>query len=835
MDPSPGSERIEPANTARRVAPEPGLRLPVELTSLIGRASELAEIAALLGDPAIRLVTLAGPGGVGKTRLAIRTAERLASNFPDGAAFVDLAPIQSPDLVSAAIARVLGANGAGQQSAESALINVLRERSQLLILDNFEHVSDAAAAVADLLRACPRLTVLVTSRSLLNVSGEHAYFVRPLSLERPSGRRTNGDQPHVDASDAVRLFVDRTRAVNPTTELTPANERSIEEIVRRLDGLPLAIELAAARGALLSPAALLARLDDRLPLLTGGARDQPARHQTMRSAITWSCDLLKTEERRVFRCLGAFIGGCTLEAAEAVCGQPADGLAEDDARPMKQNDARVPIIETIESLVRQSLVQRSIDARDGADESIVRISMLETIREFAAEELAASGDERPARRHAEHYLAEAARAEEAFWGDIPADGRDALNREDGNLRAALNWAIQRGEADLALRLAGARFDPHVGGNFHWTSGAGAQTHRRQVRRALETAGGSPSARVRALLVAAWLAGVVDEFEEGRAFAVEALNLARAHGDRLGHGGASFVLGVASYHQGNVTAARGHLREALGEFQALGARGRVAWTLQYLASTEIRDAIDEGGHAESLARGAALFEAALATFKEVGHAHGIGRASHGLAYVTYKQRDLARSLKLTAEVLALDWERRWPVYFYLEDIADIAGRMDAPMVAARLYGAAHTQRERAGHPLEPVFRDEYERDLAVSRRALGEVAFGAGWDAGRMLSTEQSVAEALAFAAEAARAASADPRLTGVDHAGLTSREIDVLRLIADGRSDREIAEALFISRRTASKHVESIFLKLRVHSRAAAATECIRRGLAPIDREATAQ
>jgi DNA-binding CsgD family transcriptional regulator len=326
--------------------------------------------------------------------------------------------------------------------------------------------------------------------------------------------------------------------------------------------------------------------------------------------------------------------------------------------------------------------------------------------------------------------------------------------------------------------------------------------------------------VAALTSAAWLAHAHLGFGEGRALADEALTLARLHGDEAGIAMAAFVHGHAAFHEGDLAGSRHYLIEALTRFRVLNARGRVAWTLCYLASLDSRDAIDEGGDPADLARAVGSYEEALAILREVGQVRGIARALHGLAYVTYKQRDLRRALALTQEVLALDWAHQWQVYHYLEDTADIAGRISRPEVAARLYGAAHEQRERDGRPVEPVFRAEFEQDMAVARRALGEAAFEVAWTAGRALTPEQAVAEALdpalLAAVETGPAGVTDP--AGPSHppgGALTARQAQLLPLLAAGMTDREIAAALFLSHRTVEHHVARLATKLGVRSRAA--------------------
>jgi predicted ATPase len=359
-EPTPTPPLPAPVPLHLAAAQEVGGRLPTPLSTLVGREREVAAVAALVRDPAVRLATLTGPGGVGKTRLALRVAPEVADDFADGAAFVELAAIRDPALVLPAIAQVLGVRPLRGQPVEAALQAALGTKGLLLVLDNFEQVVEAGPRLADLLRACPGLTALVTSRALLRIGGEHAAPVPPLSLPGRDGEEARSREDRdalpdaapdrlLAASEAVRLFVERTREVRPEFALTEANAAAVAEVCRRLDGLPLAIELAAVRGQLFPPAALLARLDPRLPQLGQGPRDLPERLRTVRDAIAWSYDLLMPEEQAVFRCLGAFVGGCTLEAAEAVCGFP-----------------QVPnVVACVESLARQSLL-RVVNRPDGA-------------------------------------------------------------------------------------------------------------------------------------------------------------------------------------------------------------------------------------------------------------------------------------------------------------------------------------------------------------------------------------------------------------------------------------------------------------------------------------
>src|SRR5215204_2923767 len=409
--------------------------LPAQPTVLVGRERELEEVLALLRSPNdVRLLTLTGPGGTGKTRLGLQAAAELTDEFEDGVFFVALAPIAAPALVAPTIARTLGLTESGNQPPEELLKGYLRDRQTLLVLDNFEQVLESASLLDEVLSAAPDLKILITSRTPLRLYGEHEFPVPPLPLPDP------GSLPpveHLTRYGAIRLFVERAQAVKPDFSLTEENAWAVVEICARLDGLPLAIELAAARIKLLPPQALLARLGNRLKVLTSGARNLPERQRTLRSAIEWSYGLLDESEKILFGRLGVFSSGAALEAIEAVC----------DAR----GDLPVDVFEGVSSLLDKSLLQQ----RDGSDGE-AHFVMLETIHEFALEKLEESSNAEAIRRgHAEYFLALAEEAEPGLWGPEDATWLDRLEQEHDNMRAALSWAIKYEEAELALRLGGA--------------------------------------------------------------------------------------------------------------------------------------------------------------------------------------------------------------------------------------------------------------------------------------------------------------------------------------------------------------------------------------------
>ncbi|MFL5734169.1 MAG: tetratricopeptide repeat protein [Chloroflexia bacterium] len=738
-------------------APRP-TNLPARRTSLVGREREIARVLdCLRREP--RIVTLVGPGGIGKTRLGLEVATQLLEAFRDGVFFVPLAPISDPALVLSAVAQALVVREAASQPLLDTLKHYLSDKQTLLLLDNFEQVTEAAPLLGELLVSAPDLKLLVTSRSVLNVYGEQQYIVPPLNMP---DREYLSSLNNLLEYEAVRLFVDRARLVNIDFDVGDdrAQAEAVAEICHRLDGLPLAIELAAARVNLLSPTAMLGRLESRLGLLTGGPRDLPLRQQTLRSAIDWSYDLLDDADKQLFRRLSAFVGGCTLAAVEAVCLQSSSPPAQ--------------TLSLVESLVSKSLLRQS----EGA-EAEPRFWMLETIQEYARETLlAVEGDEAEAlaQRHAAYYLALAEEAEPELAGAGQAAWLARLENEHDNLRAALRFARDTGDAMTALRIAGALWRFWL---VHGYYSEGREQLAAALRMADATVKGSlKSAYAKALIGAGVLAWRQNDFDAARSFSEQSLKLYRQLGEagRWGVAQSLHSLGNVAHRHGDYPVAQTYFEESLAIRRDLGDQRGMADSLNNLALvvdeqgdynralalyeeslTTYKELGDKRGIANSLnnqgfiawekgdyAYAAALYEESLPLYRELGDRRGIANALTNLALVAWKQQDLAAALSLYEESLSIyrDLEDKHGIADCVEGLARVAGSQGKAEHAARLWGAAEAQREAIGIAIPPGDLPEYEQNVARSRETLPAPAWEAAWAAGRAMSVEQAIAYAL---------------------------------------------------------------------------------------------
>jgi predicted ATPase/DNA-binding CsgD family transcriptional regulator len=797
--------------------------LPAEVAGFVGRERELAEVDRLLRQT--RLLTLTGSGGCGKTRLALHAAGKLVSAFPDGVWFVPLAAVSDSALLPRSIATALGLGSAGGRSALPALVRALAGRRLLLILDNCEHLIGAAARVVEtILRSCPHVRVLTTSREPLRVPGEVILRVPSLELPPPDGLVPAEDLASVEA---VALFLQRARARRPDFALTAANAPSVATICLRLEGMPLALELAAAQLGTLSPEAIAARLDDALRLLGGGNRTLP-RQETLRAALDWSYDLLAEQERALFRRLAVFAGSFSLEAVERVCG--GGGIDPVDVLPL------------LTSLGEKSLVETVAGAPDS------RYRFLEPVRQYASLHLVKKGEmDRVQRRHARYNRDLAEEADAWLMSSERTVWLERLALDLDNIRAALSWskaAGNDGDAEIGLRLAGSllwfwHFRGEINEGFDWVETLLARAPK-----------ATPDTRARALYVSAelaWLLGYTalagERIEEcislwralgakrglayalqslpitvdnpaGEASVEESIRLFEEEGDAFG---AALAMGAvdqfALIRDGDPGGrGRARLEEALARMRRFGDDWGAAQMLNMLGDLE-RSLGDD-------ASAAARYEEALMLLRRVGMTGTIPSLLQNLGYLALRRGDARRAWRLFREGLALfrDQGDQRGLADCLDGLGAAMASLAQPERAARLFGAADRLRETVGAGVWPANLADYERGVTTARDDLGTQGFEAAWAEGRARPVEETISQALAEA----------PRDSGGgtgDEAGLTPREREVALLVAEGLTNRQIGRRLVITEGTARLHVKHILQKLGFTSRAQIARWAAEQGL----------
>jgi len=829
-----GFRPVRPAvSTPEEISEAGSNNLPASLTSFVGREREVVEVKRTLAMT--RVLTLTGPGGSGKTRLALEVAAELVGAYPDGVWLVDLAPLLEPGLVARQVAGALEVPERPGEPLTDTLLDALRARRVLLVLDNCEHLVDAVARlVEDLLHACPNLRLLATSREALGVHGEINLPVPPLSLPDP-GRPTTVEE--LEGYGSARLFVERALYRPSAFALTPENAGAVAKVCRQLEGMPLAIELAAARVGVLAVDQISERLSDSLGLLTGGGRTLTSRQRTLRGSLDWSYALLDEPERKLFGRLAVFAGGWSLEAAEAACSE--DGIERGDVHDL------------LGGLVDKSLVMIGANAS-----GMTRYRMLEPLRQYARENLEGGGEADATRgRHAAFFLALAEEAAPELAGPRSAPWARLLEEEHDNLRAALSWVLERREAVLGLRFGAALW------RFWFAEG-----YVSEGRRWLETilAGGERAPeRAKALEGLGWLAQHQGEIERAEAAYKEMLELSQGSGDGGNVATALNSLGTLAVSRGDNERAKRYLEENLSVLQRLEAGNTVTTLERYHAFNLLGIlALNEDGDA---ARAASLWKESLALAREAGDTYRIEMTLCNLGYVAVLQGDNERATVLCEETLAFAREhedvgeetvaetlvnlglaalgqgdherafssldealamsqrsgRKASLINALEGMASLASARKEAQQTARLWGSAEAAREATGIALPPGEWALHEPRLEASRSRLGEEEWRVALAEGRTMSLEEAARYALAKGqADQPTAPSA-----GEGAPNLSGREREVVILVARGLTNRQISEELTISERTAGNHVGRILRKLGLGSRTQIAQWAIERGL----------
>ncbi|HLW48453.1 MAG TPA: tetratricopeptide repeat protein [bacterium] len=761
--------------------------LPIQLTSFIGREREVAQVKGFLSRT--RLLTLTGAGGAGKSRLAFQVATEVLEDFADGVWVVELASVADPALVPQAVASVLSVSEQPACTLTDTVVGALRRKSLLLVLDNCEHLQSACVQLANaLLSSCPHLRIFTTSRMALGVPGETLWRVPSLSLPG-SGRLPSLD--HLQQYEAVRLFVERARAVQPTFDLTAANAPAVVKVCHRLDGIPLAIELAAARARVLAAEQIAAKLDDRFRLLTGGSSSALPRHQTLQATMDWSYGLLADKERILLRRLSVFAGGWTLGAAEAICA--GDCVAATD------------ILDLLTRLVDKSLVMMEVKGAEA------RYRLLETVRQYGRDRLQELEESKEILgRHLDFFLRLAEEIEPKLEGAEQEVWVNRLEAEHDNLRAALEWSIKN-TAESGLRLVGAL------GRFWLVRGHFTEGYR-WLMEALKIHG-SAVQRTKALDATGLLALRRGDYATARLLYEESLSIYRELGDRRGLADAIHSLGFLASHEGDFPSARSFFNECLSIYHEIGARQGIAETLGTLGHV--------AWHQGDYASARPLLEESLTRSRELGQGRLIIFALWSLGLVAFDQGNYADARSFYREGLATAEVLGDPYFAYLlEACADLAAAEGQPGRAVRLLAAATAFRKALDFPLPPTHRSDYDRPLAMIRATLNEEAFNAAWAEGQTMTLEQAIEYALT-ATETSPPETKEPEkpTSEKEVSLLTPREQQVAALIAQGLANREIASQLGITERTAETHVRNLLNKMKVNSRTQIAVWAVKHGL----------
>jgi non-specific serine/threonine protein kinase len=694
------------ASTQAALAQHPRSNLPATFTSLIGREKDIAAVHNYLTHPDIRLVTLIGAPGIGKTRLSLASARQSLADFSDGVIFVALAPLDQPSLLPSSIAQALGYIEKNNLSPEERLIEAIGNKRMLLVLDNCEHlIEDAAPLASSLLSACPRLRILITSREALQIPGEWLYSVPALALPN---EYSIVDVETISAFPALVLFAERARAARSDFALNAENIRTVASICAQLDGLPLAIELIAARVKTLSPEQIAARLDDRFALLTSGSRVVPSRQQTLRATLDWSYELLTEPERELFRQLSVFVGGFTLEALESVV----------------QLESNQSVFNVLSRLVDKSLV--IVEQRDN-----VRYQLLETIRQYAGEKLQESDNARWSHdRHLAYFLMYAEKVEPYLFGARQQDWKNRLELDHDNLRVALAWSLESNQIEAGLKLAGAlawfwQSKGHLSEGNLWlekllASGIGAQGRE----------------RAKALRASSILSMGTGDYIRARAFAESSIKIYQEMGDNRGAGLALADLGAILHLDGKEEEAIESLEESLRLLRATDERWGIAYALVWLGDPWFRMG--------NIERAATSWEESLRLTQELGDPYLMAWSLVGLADVARLRGDYKRAAGMFRESLSLyqsSGDKIGPP-FSLEALGLVAAALGDAKRAARLWGAASAWREAINEPLSLIYQKDYAESMTQARTQLGEEAYAFAWSEGHAMSPEQAIALAL---------------------------------------------------------------------------------------------